>query len=175
MIQTECEEIAKDSSANRIARVVFLRKLSELNQRKGKWALVYEILSSLIHGERVRRKVGIDRFEEMLPEELIQGEKLIKEYIPDFSYETELNDVFTPCSVKELYQNEVNGYYKMLLFRELTELCPELRLQPRDDGWFKFVDETYHIENDNLHYLDVRKFDIVPDYIIEMVDSFMTA
>ena len=84
-------------------------------------------------------------------------------------------NVFNIDSIKSDYNAECNGYYKMILFRELTELCPEIRLEPRDDGWFKFVDETYHIENDNLHYLDVRNFEIVPDYIVEKVDGFMMA
>lgn len=175
MIQTECEEIAKDVSINRIVRIAFLRKLSELNQRKGSWEEVYQILSSLIHGKTAMKKIGNNNYVEMSCEEIERGTELIRNYILDFSYENELANVFNADCIKELYQNEGNGYYKMVLFRELTELCPEIKPQPRDDGWFKYVDETYHIENDNLHYLDIRKFEIVPDYIIEMVDSFMIA
>lgn len=174
LIQKECDEIAKDPSANRVVRVVFLRKLCELNQLKGRCEFAYQILSSLIHGEPIRRKVGT-RYEEMPSNEIEEGTDFIKRFISDFDYEAELVNSFNINSVKSDYNVECNGYYKMILFRELTELCPEIRLEPRDDGWFKFVDETYHIENDSLHYLDVRHFEIVPDYIIEKVDGFMMA
>ena len=45
---------------------------------------------------------------------------------------------------------------------------PKYRKKVLYEGWFKYVDETYHIENDNLHYLDVRQFEIVPNFIIKM-------
>ena len=172
MIRKECEEIARDSAANRVARVVFLRKLCELNQLNDSWEKVYQILSSLIHGEPISRKRG-GRYENMPSEEISEGCALIREYISDFDFSNELKDSFNKSSVINLYRNETNGYYKMLLFRELTELCPNYRLQPSDEGWFKYIDETYHIENDSLHYLDVRKFEVVPDYIIDIVDDLV--
>ena len=48
-----------------------------------------------------------------------------------------------------------------------------IRISPMDSAWFKFIDETYHIENDYLHYLDIMKFNIVPDYIVSKVDSMV--
>lgn len=45
--------------------------------------------------------------------------------------------------------------------------------QPMDEAWFKYIDETYHIENDYLHYLDILKFNIMPDYILEMVNNMI--
>ncbi len=173
LILKECEEIASDIAVNRIVRVAFLRKLCELNQFKEDWNYTYQILSSLIHGEHIRRKVGNDSYVEMDVKEIEKGLAQIRVYIPDFDYENELKNSFTEQNIKELYKKESNNYYKICLFREITELCPNIKIDQKDNGWFKYVDETYHIENDNLHCLDVRKFEVVPDYIIEMVNIFM--
>jgi hypothetical protein len=61
------------------------------------------------------------------------------------------------------------------LFRALKDIVDEkqLRLAPMDSAWYKFIDETYHIQNDNLHYLDILKFNIVPDYIMKKVNEMM--
>lgn len=121
----------------------------------------------------MRWKVANDVYVDMDEHEKWSGLQLIQQYIPDFKYEDELQNVFNEDNVKSLYASECCGYYKLLLFRELTELSQTMRLCPQDEGWFKYVDETYHIENDNLHYLDIRKFEVVPDFIIKNVDRFM--
>lgn len=173
MTHKVCREIASDSDSNRVARVVLLRKLCELNELKNSWGYAYQILSSLIHGKSIKQKIANGVYTDMNEEHKTMGLELIKQFISDFQYDNELINTFNEAGVKEIYRTEQNNYYKLLLFRELTELCPNIRLQPRDDGWFKYVDETYHIENDNLHYLDIRKFEIVPDFIINNIDKFM--
>ena len=42
-----------------------------------------------------------------------------------------------------------------------------------NDSLRKYTDETYHIENDYLYSLDVRKFNIVPQYYIDAVNQFV--
>ncbi len=60
------------------------------------------------------------------------------------------------------------------LFRAICEIAEDkIRLTPFDDAWYKFIDETYHIENDYLHYLDILKFNVVPNYISDKVDEIM--
>ena len=58
----------------------------------------------------------------------------------------------------------------MLILRAYTERDSEARerLRKYNDVLRKYVDETYHIENDYLYSLDVRRFNIVPEnYIID--------
>ena len=52
----------------------------------------------------------------------------------------------------------------MLVLRAYTEQDGEARerLRKYNDVLRKYVDETYHIENDYLYSLDVRRFNIVP-------------
>ena len=53
------------------------------------------------------------------------------------------------------------------------EKSNEIEISKLDTAWYKFIDETYHIENDLLHFLDLKKFNIVPEYILKKVDSIM--
>ena len=86
-----------------------------------------------------------------------------------------LENTYTLNHIKELYNSESNAYLKIQLFRALKNIVnkKQLNLKPIDDAWYKFIDETYHIENNYLHYLDVMKFNIVPNYIMKKVDEIM--
>ena len=57
----------------------------------------------------------------------------------------------------------------------ICEIKPKdkLKTSQLDDAWYKFINETYHIENDYLHYLDILKFNIVPSYISGKVNALM--
>lgn len=176
LITTECSEIAKNTDINIVSRVAFLRKLSELNGRNGEWNLVYEILSSLIHASEIKRKVGNTTYIDIDPEDIALGISKIKEYIPDFDYDELKNNIYTKEGIKNLYGIETNAYLKIQLFREMNEILTrnEVKITQMDNAWYKYIDETYHIENDYLHFLDIIKFNIVPSYIIDNVDEIVS-
>jgi len=175
LLYMECVEIARNNGINIVSRIVFLRKLCELNECQDDWGYAYEILSSLIHGETVMKKIGNKRYIPMNPAELAAGTQVITAFIPEFDYDDLLNNIYSVDGVKALYAIECNAYLKIQLFREVTELATAkaVKLQPMDEAWFKYIDETYHIENDYLYNLDVLKFNIVPDYILKIVDGMM--
>lgn len=176
LITIECSEIAKNTDINIVSRVAFLRKLSELNGRNGDWDLVYEILSCLIHANEIRRKIGNNTYINIAPEDIALGVSKIKEYIPDFDYDELKNNIYTKEGIKNLYDAETNAYLKVQLFREMNEILTrnEVKITQMDGAWYKFIDETYHIENDYLHFLDIIKFNIVPSYIIDNVDEIVS-
>ena len=176
LITTECSEIAKNTDINIVSRVAFLRKLSELNGRNEEWGLVYEILSCLIHASEIKRKIGNTTYIDIDPADIALGISKIKEYIPDFDYDELKNNVYTKEGIKNLYAIETNAYLKVQLFREMNEILShnEVRITQMDSAWYKFIDETYHIENDYLHFLDIIKFNIVPSYIIDNVDEIVS-
>ena len=176
LILRECKEISADENVNIVSRIAFLRKLCELNECRDAWGNAYEILSCLVHARPIKRKIASDVYEDMLPEEINEGLNKIKEFIPDFNYEELLENTYTIDHIKELYNSELNAYLKIQLFRALKDIVDDkqLSLRPMDSAWYKFIDETYHIENDYLHYLDVMKFNIVPDYIMKKVDGIMS-
>lgn len=176
LITIECSEIAKNTDINIVSRVAFLRKLSELNGRNEDWDFVYEILSCLIHANEIKRKLGNNTYIDIDPGDIALGISKIKEYIPDFDYDELKNNIYTKEGVKNLYNAETNAYLKVQLFREMNEILThnEVRITQMDDAWYKFIDETYHIENDYLHFLDIIKFNIVPSYIIDNVDEIVS-
>lgn len=67
------------------------------------------------------------------------------------------------------------AYIKILILEAYTEQEGEARerLREYNDVLLKYVDETYHIENDYLYSLDVRRFNIVPDNYITFADQYM--
>jgi ABC-type molybdenum transport system ATPase subunit/photorepair protein PhrA len=175
LIIAECEEIAKNESINIVSRIAFLRKLCELNDCKNSWDNAYEILSCLIHGNEIKRKIANDVFIEMSEADKNDGISKITEYISNFDYDNLKDNTYTIAGIKDLYDIESNAYLQVQLFRAICEIADEnkLRFSPLDSGWYKFIDETYHIENDFLHYLDIRKFNIVPSYISNKVKEMM--
>jgi energy-coupling factor transporter ATP-binding protein EcfA2 len=175
LISVESQEIAQNTSVNTISRIAFLRKLCELHNCVDEWGFAYEILSSLslIHGCAIRKKIGNDEYTDMDITEIDKGTSLIKKYIPEYDFDKLKSEVYIESGLKSLYANESNEYFKLQIFRTLCEISNKIEISPVDEAWFKFIDETYHIENDYLHFLDLMKFDIVPDYIAQTVSKMM--
>ena len=75
----------------------------------------------------------------------------------------------------ERYVTETSAYIKMLMLRAYTEQDSEARerLRKYNDVLRKYIDETYHIENDYLYSLDVRRFNIVPDNYIADAEQYV--
>lgn len=175
IITEEYANIARKSDINIVSRVAFLRKLCELNGRQGEWGEAYEILSCLVHASGIRRKLANDTYVDMDDIEIESGMSKIKEFIPGFDFEEYKDSTYTISGIKTLYECENNAYLKIQLFRAICEIAGDtIKLSPFDDGWYKFIDETYHIENDYLHYLDILKFNIVPNYISNKVEEMMS-
>lgn len=175
IITEEYANIARKSDINIVSRVAFLRKLCELNGCQGEWGEAYEILSCLVHASGIRRKLANDTYVDMDDTEIESGMSKIKEFIPGFDFEEYKDSTYTISGIKTLYECENKAYLKIQLFRAICEIAGDtIKLSPFDDGWYKFIDETYHIENDYLHYLDILKFNIVPNYISNKVEEMMS-
>ena len=176
LILRECEKIANDDTVNIVSRIAFLRKLCELNGKIKEWGYAYEILSCLVHTKEIKRKVANGVYVDMPEREKEEGLKKIKEFIPSFDYDDLRKVLYTVSGLKNLYDIEDNAYFKIQIFREMCEIeSQKIKLSTFDEGWYKYIDETYHIENDYLHYLDITKFNIVPNYILKKVDELMNS
>ncbi len=135
--------------------------------------VAYDILSSLIHGKIIPdRKINEENYEALKPEEIDVGTKLIKKYITNFDYKFNLEKYYTADNLRNEYIKEQNNYLKLQIFREYLEI-EEMRKKIKDDVVLKFVDNIYHIENDFTYCLNIFKFDIVPEYIINRINEFM--
>ena len=168
------KEIAVDSNIPIPVRIGCLRKYYEhtINDPKDN-SLAYNILSSLIHG-RISATYDTEGKELMLSDDLIRGTNEILSFITDFNY----NSTFTELesdNLISLFKSETNHYFKLLILRAYIERNSDARerLKKFNDVLRKYTDETYHIENDYIYTLDVRKFNIVPQQYSKLADSFI--
>jgi hypothetical protein len=77
-----------------------------------------------------------------------------------------LNRVADLNALRALYIASANGYEKLQVFRLLGLDAGNSVIQ-------KFINETYHIENEFICQLDPAKFDTTPEYVISECDKVL--
>lgn len=168
-----------DKSLDIIYRVLALRKYLEYTERNCMHENVpYNILSSLLKG---RPRCKANMYQNGIIEDPVFDEACIEiqEYLdcPGFDYEHLVENEFSKEKIIEKYENESNNYRKIQLFRACYDGDRKdgKRLNKKNPVIKKFVDESYHIENDYTHCLDYRKFDIVSHTTMEEVNRLMSS
>ena len=169
------KEIALDASVTLPVRIGCLRKFIEHTNKDPKENCPsYNLLSSLIHGRSTPSNDlnGEDPMSESDKEIAVEE---IKNYITDFDYTTVLS-TFDSKYLLNLFETETNKFFKLLIIRTYIEWNENARerMKKFNDSLRKYTDETFHIENDYLYSLDVRKFNIVPQYYIDAVNEFVS-
>ena len=64
------------------------------------------------------------------------------------------------------------GVTTLEYFALTFEVNPSREIK-EEDVLVKFINESYHIENDYAYYLDMVKFETVPEYIVKAIDDYM--
>jgi hypothetical protein len=77
-----------------------------------------------------------------------------------------LNRVGDQGTLRALYIASSNGYEKLQIFRLLGLDIVNSVIQ-------KFINETYHIENEFISQLDRAKFDTIPEYVVAECDKLV--
>lgn len=169
------ESINEDN--NIISRICFLRKyLEHISTKKNSEEHAYNILSSIIHGDNLRKKIDDEQYEDLSVDEIKNGEEWIKQFIKTFDSNKILRDNINNKYILDSYKTETNNYIKIQLFRVYLESSGNRnKLKERNSIVLKYIDEIYHIENDYIFSLDLIKFDIIPDFIINSIDEFMSS
>ncbi len=160
---------AKDDSLNLIHRVTCIRKLIEHTNANLSNEASYNIISSLLHGKDEPTYRDDSKME---VSEINRGEAYIKEFITDFSYNNYYNTSFTKENLLNQFSIESNSYFKLQIFRVILAVY-NLRSKIQNDSLIKYIDEQFHVENDSIYYLDVIKFDLVPDFVIPTCEHFL--
>ncbi len=169
------ESINEDN--NIISRICFLRKyLEHISTKKKSEENAYNILSSIIHGDNLRKKIDDEQYEDLSVDEIKNGEEWIKQFIKTFDSNKILRDNINNKYILDSYKTETNNYIKIQLFRVYLESSDNRnKLKERNSIVLKYIDEIYHIENDYIFSLNLIKFDIIPDFIINSIDEFMSS
>lgn len=150
-----------------ILKLIYLRRNYEiLDDRED----AYQVLSNLFHSRDQlldkREPIGENDYPELKQDKFDSGVSTIKGKIPKFDYYATLERLKDRTAVKELYDNCSNGYEKLQLFRLFNVDAKNSVIQ-------KFINETYHIENEYICQLDPTKFDLIPEYVSLECDKLL--
>lgn len=179
-----------DPTLPAINKLIFFRRWLEAEGNKG---LAWDFLSSLFHKREKPTKKHENNSDdiktedaeatnsdttsetkesedntgiELNPNELSSVYELFDEkMVLDVTcYEDLLKIVNDDAKLIQLYRSSVSNYEKLQIYR--------LIFQKHDNEIVrKFINESYHCENDYLFQLNPRKYDTVPQYIIDECDK----
>lgn len=160
-------DIAKNSMKSDIDslnKLVYFRRLEEI---RGGNTLSYQIVSNVFHKREkpCYKDPDTGELRDLTDEEIIIGESEIKKEIPEFDYQKELEKTKNLNLLKDIYYRSGSNYEKMQLYRIAFNENHE------NDIIKKFINETFHVENDYIFQVDPRKYDTVPQYIIDECDK----
>ncbi len=162
-----CEE-ALASDKHDLIKLVYLRRHLEISGSRDD---AYEVISNLLHKRPVPLDSRIERersggMPKMEQARVDKGQQAISNRLSRFDYKAMLQIICDNNQIKDLYRQSQSGYEKLQLFRFL-ELGNESSVIK------KFINGTYHIENEFICQLDPSKFELVPEYVISECDRLI--
>lgn len=138
-----------------ILKSIYLRRHYEIMDDKG---MEYNLLASLLKKRRAPTVQEVDQTRDMTPSEKNLAETYVKKHIPDFNYDTLVSQIEDAESMKQRFGSTEIGYEIIQLFRVIME---------HDDAVItKFINESYHIENEYVMQLNPHHFESVPEYVV---------
>lgn len=146
--------------SDNINKLIYLRRYYEIKDKNN---LAYDLVSSLLH-KRKDPTQGIERIL-MTSDEIQEATKTIREKIPDFDYMIEYNKIVDDKEMIKLYKDSSNNYEKLQIYRIIND-----GKEIEDDVVKKFINETFHTENDYVFQLNPCEYEVVPQYVIEQCD-----
>lgn len=171
-IQTFAQICAENvrSLSDEVIQCIYLRRHFEILNDLGE---EYNYLANLLHA-RLNPVLKTTSGEvSMTAEEVSRAVAGIRTFIPGFDYSAILSVINDKSEMKRRFQNASVGYDKLQLFRIYKEIH-----QPADDGddiLQKFVNESFHIENEYVMQLNPHKFDNVPEYAVQECERVISA
>jgi hypothetical protein len=166
-----CENIFS-SMRDPVIKLIYLRRRYEV---LGDLENGYEVLSNLFKKRAEPEDFRIPRKDDgentpLSINDLHDGISDIKSFIPDLPDDYSSVVVFFSNEerIKELYQQSNNVYEKLQLTRVLFDIDAVENSVIR-----KFINETYHIENEFIFQLDPSRFDLIPEYVVKECDKIL--
>lgn len=158
-----------DSSADPVIKCIYLRRRYEVHGERG---AEYDVLSSLLHLRDEPSSKGENGELIMLDEgEREQAVAEIQKVIHSFEYDALLAQIKDREVLKVKFEATDVGYEKVQIFRIATALDPDT--QAGDAAFKKFVNESYHIENEYVMQLNPREFDAVPEHVLQACSNLL--
>lgn len=143
-------------------KAVFLRRLYEAEGNKG---LAWNLLSSLFHKREMPTISDGNGTRDMTAAEIVDATAEISQYITGFDYNQQYLRTQNIQTLIDTYCHSGSNYEKLQIYRILCNENHENAVVK------KFVNETFHVENDFLFQLNPSKYETIPQYIIEECNS----
>ncbi|MCX2800396.1 AAA family ATPase [Microbulbifer thermotolerans] len=166
-----CDQILA-SSQDPIIKLIYLRRKYEV---LGELGNAYQVLSNLFKKRDTPEDHRIPSNENcknapLSSDDLSSGITEITSYVSDIpsDYPSMISLFKDEERIKKLYQDSNNGYEKLQLIRILLDIN-------RIDNSVirKFINETYHVENEFIFQLDPSRFDLMPEYVVKECDNIL--
>lgn len=160
-----------DSQISGIHKAIYLRRFVEVNSRR--FPAAFAMLSSLIHRRpwpTIREVNGQGELEDrkMTEAEFEASSKEIIDFYPGFNYQALYDQIKDDMQLKALYEASESNYEKLHLYRMIFE---EKEDHINSKVITKFINQAFHIENDYIYQLNPRKYQMVPQYVIDECDK----
>jgi energy-coupling factor transporter ATP-binding protein EcfA2 len=165
-----CEQVLQ-SDSDPVIKLIYLRRKYEV---MGELENAYQVLSNILKKREDatdhRMQPGDGGVTSMQPSDLDSGMAQICGYIPELSddYATIVAMFCDKERIRGLYHASINGYEKLQLIRILSDIEVIGNSVIR-----KFINETYHIENEYIFQLNPTQFDLIPEYVVNECDNIL--
>jgi energy-coupling factor transporter ATP-binding protein EcfA2 len=137
-------------------KAIYLRRYYEIMDNVSH---EYNLLASLFKKRATPTIQSAAENRDMTAAEKVEAESKIKARIAEFDYNLLLSVASDNEAMKEKFFATDVGYEKIQLFRII-------RGKHEDDVITKFINESYHIENEYVTQLNPHKFESVPEYVV---------
>ncbi|OWP84693.1 hypothetical protein BWK59_04000 [Flavobacterium davisii] len=160
---------ALETDLDDIVKLIYLRRHFEIIDDLGN---EYQVLSNLFHKRKreeckdQRKESGDDLISEA---DFNYGVTKIKDIIPSFDYGGLLTKIEDKQILKDLYSNAQNSYAKLNIFR----LIFDDSISTIPNVLRKFINETFHVENELICQLNPNDYDLIPDFILDECNKFI--
>lgn len=159
-----CDENVNVASED-VVKLIYLRRHYEIVNNKGS---AYQLLSNLLH----KREIPINKENgqeiPMNEQEINSANAEIQCKMSSFNYCDLLGQLSDNKYLINAYNKARFNYEKLQIFRVLQDHLPE------SDVLTKFINETFHIENEYIMQINPCKYEIIPSYIIDECDRLIS-
>lgn len=157
-----------DSSNNIVSKLVYLRRTYEITNIMG---MAYQLLSNVFH-KRIQPTIPDGKFDShrlMTTVEVTDGIKEIQDFLPEFDYAEVISLVSDDSKMKAIYDQVSSNYEKLHIYRIVFNSEDDAI---QSDVIQKFINQSFHIENDYIYQLNPATFQTVPQYVIDECNNF---
>ena len=154
-----------NSCDSTISSLVYLRRNCEALGDKG---LVYNYLSCLLHRKTLTNRTASGETA-MTPTEIQEAINGVKKHIATYDHDAMWATIKDDSKLKQIYAASASNYEKLHIYRIYHS--DKAMDEPRTIK--KFINESFHIENDYIYQLNPKDFQTVPQYVIEECDKLM--